>query len=355
MGSLPEDFEELQPPFPTVLSSPHLEKVSRLKRELTKQLFIRQGEFWDAVSEMRTRWSITAQERLPELPKFSPFPKEFPPDQYSNWLGDIAWYEREVVPEGMRRRPGHWWTRFVSACVLYDPPELALLEFAAYGEPLPIPLPRIEPVESLPTPEDILERAKAAGAEAAQRFADQLENRAQESKPNASQKSHRSFAIMPSVVTLRDPYEVEEVERWYWVQVVRELIERYIRPQGLDVGKILEEILRSPELWGEYLRRMEHVPKTHYISVDEYTSEADVKNARRLIRETLEQNPGGRPLRDPLVALQCAVLYDRHNGRHPEDGRRRVWTHEKLAVEFDLESWRAAKAHVQLGRELLNQ
>jgi hypothetical protein len=59
--------------------------------------------------------------------------------------------------------------------------------------------------------------------------------------------------------------------------------------------------------------------------------------------------------RDPLVAIQCAILYNRHNQKDPEDGRRRTWTYERLAEEFGLKSARAATAHVIVGRKILGE
>lgn len=62
---------------------------------------------------------------------------------------------------------------------------------------------------------------------------------------------------------------------------------------------------------------------------------------------------GTKRSRDPLVAVQCAILYDRHN-QQLEDKRQRRWTYAKLGKEFGL-STRAAKDYVILGREIIEE
>jgi hypothetical protein len=357
--SIPEDFKALR--SPKVLQSPFAEKVRRFKRELTAQLFLRRGSFWDAVSKMRQRWNIVPEERVPDLPKISLFPRQLPEDRYGEWLGDLASIEREVVPEGMRRRTGHWWSRFLSACVLYDPPELELLAFAAYGDPQPVPLPPIRSgkAEPLPTPEDILERVSTLVAEqVAKRFPEQLGYRTQPAEPSGSKRNYWTDVAMsvPPVVKLRDPYEVEEVAMWFWTQSMRGVVERYIRPQGLDVETVLHDVLDSSGLWEEYRDRMEQVSETYYILVDEYTTEEDLESARRIIRATQNQDSGGRPARDPLVALQCALLHDKYNETEPTDKRFWRWTYPRLAEEFKqfgVRNARSAEEHTKLGRQLL--
>jgi hypothetical protein len=65
--------------------------------------------------------------------------------------------------------------------------------------------------------------------------------------------------------------------------------------------------------------------------------------------------PRGKSERDPLVAIQCAILYDRHNQKDSADGRRRTWTYERLAEHFKLKSTRAATEYVTAGREILRE
>jgi hypothetical protein len=352
MGSLPEDFEGWRPlplPEPKVLNSPYVVKVKRLKRELTAQLFIRRGLFWDAVSEMRERWNVTAQEQLPDRPGFTLCPEKLPIERGGEWVGDIVAIEEKAIPEGMRRREGDLWSRFLSACVLYDPPELELLRFAAYGDPQPGPLDSLLMGPPPPGPEEIIERTKELGAQ----LFDQFQNPG--SKPSAKPRPDLAMSL-PSLVKLPDPYEVEMVGLWFWHHTVRELIDRYIRPQGLDVKEVLHNVLKTSGISAEYAERMSEVSETYYIVVDEYTSEEDLENTRRMIRAAQERNPGGRPARDPLAALQCALLHDKYNETEPGDGRIWRWSYKRLADEFrqfGVRNARSAEAHVKLGRELL--
>lgn len=89
------------------------------------------------------------------------------------------------------------------------------------------------------------------------------------------------------------------------------------------------------------------------IVVDEYTKEEDVVAAFRAIKAAYGyRNPGGKPPIDKLTAVQCAVLYDDHNGTDPEDRRVKRWSHKKLAANLGLKNERSAEEHVKRGREL---
>jgi hypothetical protein len=90
------------------------------------------------------------------------------------------------------------------------------------------------------------------------------------------------------------------------------------------------------------------------IRVDEDTSEADVRRAYWKIRAIRKKHSkAGAPKRDQMIAVQCAILYDEENLSDAADGRRKRWTHARLANRYGLNSGRAAKAHIELGRLIL--
>jgi len=94
------------------------------------------------------------------------------------------------------------------------------------------------------------------------------------------------------------------------------------------------------------------------IVVDEHTKEEDVIHAFRAIKAAMGfRDRGGKPPIDRLTAIQCALLYDEHNGRDPAspDGRFRLWTYKKLSQKFrslGVKNARSAEEHVNRGREL---
>lgn len=100
---------------------------------------------------------------------------------------------------------------------------------------------------------------------------------------------------------------------------------------------------RSTPSFGKLAKKHRgEIPPRHYIKIDEHTTEDDVRYAFRMIARMHGRPPkGGRPRRDPLMGLQCAILYDRQNDRDPKDPRRKKWTYEKLAKKFGLPSARS--------------
>lgn len=116
----------------------------------------------------------------------------------------------------------------------------------------------------------------------------------------------------------------------------------------------MEDVFDSTDLRTEFQEKKKALTRRYYIGVEEGVSKEDVGRAFDRI-PTLHKTRlrGGAPRRDPLVALQCALLYDHYNGRDHQDRRRKKWTYEKLAEKFVLPSAGAAEDHVIYGREII--
>jgi len=207
------------------------------------------------------------------------------------------------------------WENFLSACILYDPPEDRLIEFASYAEPDPT----VFSGSRLPTQKNL------------------------EGLPEM---------VDPPIKTL---WDLSQAGEWYWRRVLDHIGERYLEPQGVDVDDLLETVAWDiPGLREEHLERYRRYSERFYIEVDEYTTREDVEKAFHAVR-AIKPQKGAKPRLDRLVALQCAILHDRHNAAIPENKRRRRWTYKTLAEKFGLNGPRAAEAHVNLGRALLEE
>jgi hypothetical protein len=341
MESLPHRFRNQNEDIwaePADIGSAAAPRIQRFKHDVVFNLFLRNGTMWEEIRTVRERWAISSTERVP--PDSWPglhYPEDGWPDKYdaageqasewielaSGWSLELLTLARRLVPEVYRPTPidETGWASFLSACILFDPPETKLPLFAQLGGPRPLGL----------SPTD---------------------------------ESWRNFGLPPYVMlasptrTLRDGDKTRFIEGWFWRQVIERIGERFLEPAGLDIHEMMRAVMEdSPDLFKqrEELRDQETPPR-HYIAVDEKTTDADVRRAFRLISATLPERPEeGAPRRDPLIALQCAILYDRHNQADPADGRVWKWTHEKLAEEFGLKSAKVAKEYVNLGRESLKK
>jgi hypothetical protein len=119
---------------------------------------------------------------------------------------------------------------------------------------------------------------------------------------------------------VRPLWALGEVKDWYWHRILNHSGERYLEPQGVDVGTLLDNVMLDiPGLEAEYRERYERYSKRYYIGVDDYTSLEYVKSAFHMIRK-VQPSEDIKPSREPLVAVQCAILYDRHNDRDPKTG-----------------------------------
>jgi hypothetical protein len=304
-------------------------RLRRLRHELVLQLYLRRDPLWEAIHDVRDRWDISAEERLPP-PVMGYLSLEGPPAHQDrgyakhafSWKEEMSAIWDKVDPEPRLPTSDDYsdlqlelsWGDFLSACVLYDPPEDQLVEFASYRA---------------------LETTILSGGRLA---------------------TKANLEGLPEMVDppVRSLFALSKVMDWYWHRVLRYIGELDLELQGVDVDALIEDALSYiPGLEEEYREKAERYSKRYYIGVDDYTSLEDVKRAFHMIRE-VQPHKGTKPSRDPLVAVQCAILYDRHNGRDPEDRRRWRWNYAKLADRFCLSSSRVASDYVALGREILS-
>jgi hypothetical protein len=298
-------------------------------------LFLQRGTFWEYVHKARAAGGIVPAVRTPEPVDTRAY---YPPswDRAGEveqqlikgaWLNIIHALRRDLIPEIYRLPDSPInWVAFLSACLLYDPPDTELLAFARIGDENPV----------------------TAEAEEQVRDAD---------------TELSTDALVLPIKMLPDPDKVKEDAHWYRDAIIEEIGRRFIEPQGLDTWEVFESVIRTIRrdeegnswyLAHEYASRQLDYELQPYIFVTDETTEEDVKKAFRAIKASRRQRrSGGRPRRDRLVAVQCAILYDRHRAIDPTDKRRRNWTYESLAQEFDLESADAAEAYVDLGRKIM--
>jgi len=249
------------------------------------------------------------------------------------------------LPAGGRRLGSVYgfWLWFASACVLYDPPETALIPFAERATPEP--------------------------------------NRVSFGNSDRSEDVDKSVSMQaPPIKEQPDSGELRDMIMSQVHLILDEINRHHLQTLGLDVHTMWQDVLHKPDVVREIYRQEECLKKRPYIEVHEHTTDEDVRAARRVIRarqdrdrfrvplaadpatrlEILQEKQNspqarGKSGRDPLVAIQCAILYERYNQKDPADGRRRTWTYERLAEQFRLKSARAATEYVIAGREILRE
>jgi hypothetical protein len=316
MPLLPEDSGRHRPTSP-VVDTRHPERREQINQHNRRAYEDEHAWFWDLDRIVR--------ETVPrELSKSS--------GSSTNVLG---------LPAGSSRLSNEYgfWVRFVSICVLYDPPETALVDFADFARARPY-------------------RVSATGGS--------------ENKTIAMQT--------PPVAKLADPADERELVMSEVNLILDEINRLHLQPLGLDIHDMWRDALRSnPKIATQIWYKEELLQRRLYIEVNESTTDQDVRAALRLIRAKLKKDrwlvpwaadaatreaiidareslpPRVKSTRDPLLSLQCAILYDRHNQPDPADKRVRRWSYKRLAEHFGLRSARAARQHVTTGRKLLEK
>ena len=222
-----------------VLKSSAVEERYRLEENLLVEHCSRQGDFWQAIRGVRERWNISPTIAIPpERPVLnSPLPKstEMPEEELTKllrlWIEDKSSISRQFFPK--RQDVPNNGNHFVTCCALYDPPR-----------------------------DDLFGFWEACATQPSLRLPRGWENRKDEPLV--------AMSGLP-VENLPDPGRVARAWRIYYQGIIRELGERHLKPLGLDVEDLVQEVLdNNPSLFRNLDARLQVADDeaSDYIRVD---------------------------------------------------------------------------------------
>jgi hypothetical protein len=296
-----------------------------LVKDLILELCFQDGPFWEAVKDLRIRWHISPRVGVPPQDWQTYFhppgtSKETPLKEAMElgglWEKDLRAIRDRFIPDRFKRRREHQrrWRDFTSRCALFQPPRKDLLGFylsCGAGPWLELP----------------------EGWE----FARDQELVAMTEAP---------------IEHIRDADQVEAAWREYCETLIKELGERYLKPEGISVGEAIRDVLESNSALEERLREQlqeSENDRRPYILVDEYTTKDDVVYAFQLLARSQEKRPKtGRGRRDRLIAVQYAVLHDEYGWTIPEIAQRYEGRIDEQVLE-------RMEDHIAEGREILEK
>jgi hypothetical protein len=318
-------------------------KLQKVRKDLTLQLFLRCGPFWEAVRDERERWHIdeprqhvpVRQEDLELVGAKAPQPGETNSDpavqQWYGWMDSLfALHDRalpsEIWPYRVEEASFLEWKSFLAQCLLFDPPPLQLLEFA---------------------------HVEASGAAAVHRVDSQACSGTSAGTHSESIRSS-TVPVHPALVHWADANEAMLVEQARWSGVLDELAQRFLVPQGIDLESVLQEIYQETTLLQDYREAVLNIPTDVLIAVSPETTQEEVDSAFQVLaarRSTPAK--GGRPPIDDLMAVECA------------NRKRADWTYVQISEHYGFpmspnsygESRRpnSAIGHVTRGKTILSK
>ncbi len=306
-------------------------RLQSFRRDLTLDLFTRNGPFWDLVEGIRHRWGIAAGARIPPTPRIGGVHlpadllagarPDWPPEaeeRFIRWKVLLEQVHEAVVPpdlrvEDVRFDSVDFWDGFLSACLVYDPPATDLLGFADH-------------------PEATYDEFRSGPL-------------------NAADRDSALQMLAPPIKRLYDAGKLVAWERDRHERLIGALHAR-LGPRGIDVWEMVYDLeYFDVSIAGD----QKHTPRRHpYIEVTENTTGADVRNAFTLLAADLPRRPrAARPSRDLLTAVQCAIWYDDLGWSQQQIAGRFGWaTQSPPASKVKSET---ARQHIADGRDILRQ
>jgi hypothetical protein len=276
---------------------------------------------------MRARWEITPSRQVPPSDRFPPstyYPEHWTPElsapggereyefKLARWNAELKAISDRIVPEKYRVRTGDWpgysrWVKFISACVLYDPPRGSLLEFASsvgLGAGL-----------HWPWPPDLWEDYNL------------------EDVP---------WAVGLPIRKLQDPDKAEAIERRRWQHLIEALVE-HLESLGIDGRAMLREVRKNhPEIEREYQEaRWENYARP-YVDLEEVTAQELRLMSSAIPKRTSRKKKTKSP-RDRLTCLQATIFH--------QDG----WSEEQIAEWLGKKTIATARNYINDGLRILEQ
>jgi hypothetical protein len=205
--------------------------------------------------------------------------------KYREWVNDLAALYDTAVPEDARGSTyfvGSGWDFFLSICVLFDPPETQLEEFA---------------------------------------------DRFHWGQSNFIPRKSRQVMFASPIVRLRDGDRVEVALRKVYEGILAALLEKYVHPQGVTTEDAMRAIYQErPELLERLNQSLRDNESHLYIEVKPYHTQKDIESAFRMLSGEQDVRPArGRGNRDKLSAVQCAILKDRYGWKYEDIAKKYGW------------------------------
>jgi len=156
-----------------------------------------------------------------------------------------------------------WWP-FMSALVLFQPPLDTLQEFAEYA--------------------GIVRKDPFAKYRKAWRKNPEFRR-----KERAT--SYDPMLVGSLISTLPNPYALERVWQDYYETLIDEINQRFLKPRGLDIHEMRNEILADGTLDESLQERLKQIPQDLYVKIPKHAKRDELREAVRLAASMLEEEP----------------------------------------------------------------
>ena len=316
------------------LSPEAKKRIQWIKNSLVLQVTLKEGAFWEEVSKIRGGWGIEAPVQFPPedssllyperlLPSEAKLTERSIPDRH-RWETDIKGLTLWLAVPGLERYRLEldWWP-FMAALVLFQPPPNCLLEFAEYGG---------------------IVRKDRYG-----KYRKTLEGNP-EFRRKEETTSYDPMLVSPLINTLPDPYFLEQAQQDYYETLMEEINERFLKPQGLDIHEMREEVLRDGTLDESLQERLRQIPRDLYIEIPKHAGIDELREAVRIAhsmqKDSDEEVKVVGKSQTPLIQLELAHRWYQLNQTYLELPEQRYPS---------IKSPETYKRYAMAGRKMLNK
>lgn len=324
------------------IESPRSRRIFSLRRRLTVSLYLREGEFWEAIQASRERFKVAPSAKVPTTAETWGERYACAPSLLGNrvtlqhWRRAVRDLEERFVPANLWATwiafpptAGKLWEDFLESCILHDPPGDQLQDFARHVNATP-------PDGFDPFSDPQFDWANGAMQEPL-------------------------YLIAPPFRLLFEPIDVYRKTHAFYQHLIGKVHDD-LTPSGVDVVAAFERARQEYKAHAnvkhyDAFEFLAHEARP-YIEFDDDSTEEDVLAAYRALA-AMRATRGGvgpkatKPRRDLLTCIQCAVWYNDYGWSLEQIGKHQGW-----AIQYPEGAkprCETARQHIVEGRRLLKE
>lgn len=119
--------------------------------------------------------------------------------------------------------------------------------------------------------------------------------------------------VSPLIGAFPNPYSLERVQQDYYETLMEEINERFLKPRGLDIHEMKDEVLKDGTLDESLQERLRQIPQNLYVKIPKHAGIDELREAvgfaHSMQKEPEEEVSAVEASRTTLIKVELAYRY----------------------------------------------